>query len=150
MDFEAAAAASQKQNGGGLSLFDVGGGATAAAKGSSVLQTTRAIDTADAKAETANSIGESGKQCPAELAGKQVPVTAAAAAGHQQPPQLQQLGGLFLAQQQNRELVSESSNSSSSMLAMAQKCTRTAKNGREQQRAQKISDVIDQLKVTGF
>ena len=42
---------------------------------------------------------------------------------------------------------SSSGGSSSSMLAMAQKCSRAAKNGREQQRAQRISDAIDELKV---
>lgn len=34
-----------------------------------------------------------------------------------------------------------------SLLAVAQSSTRAARNGREQQRAQKISDVIDKLKV---
>lgn len=38
-------------------------------------------------------------------------------------------------------------NSADSLLMMAQKTTRAARNGREQQRAQKISDVIDKLKV---
>ncbi len=42
---------------------------------------------------------------------------------------------------------SSGSSSSSIMLAMAQKCSRAAKNGREQQRAQRISDAIDELKV---
>lgn len=38
-------------------------------------------------------------------------------------------------------------NGNDSLLVMAQKTTRAARNGREQQRAQKISDVIDKLKV---
>lgn len=39
---------------------------------------------------------------------------------------------------------------SNSLLTMAHNSTRAAKNGREQQRAQKISDVIDKLKVGHF
>lgn len=145
MDFGTAAPASQQQHG-DVSFFGGSGGVATAATSPSTVRTAPTLDDADAAAvETSSSVGESGKECASEVAGNQVPATTAAA-GRQRPPR--QLG-LFPAQQQKRESGADS-NSSSSMLAMAQKCTRTAKNGREQQRAQKISDVIDQLKVMRF
>lgn len=55
------------------------------------------------------------------------------------------IGGVEAPQQQ---LTMQSGiKSADSLLMMAQKTTRAARNGREQQRAQKISDVIDKLKV---
>lgn len=133
MDFGGAAAASQQQqHGGGLSFLDEAGGVTATAKISS-----------------ARSVGGSGKERATGVAGNHIPSAAAGAGAGaaDRPPLLQQLG-LFSAQQHKREIGSDSS--SSSMLATTPKCTRTAKNGREQQRAQKISDMIDQLKVNGL
>ncbi|CAM9683932.1 unnamed protein product, partial [Scytosiphon promiscuus] len=161
MDFGAAAAASQQN--GGLSFFD--GGSTAA-EISSALQTmprlgADAAPSAEEEVEAgAPQPEKKGKSRVAETTGNQAAsATAVAAAPAVPAPVAQQPRRFVDFSSQRLELGSDSCSSSSSgsssgsgsgssMLALAQKSTRTAKNGREQQRAQKISDVIDQLKVT--
>lgn len=152
MDFGAAAAASQQN--GGLSFFD--GGATAA-EISSALQSMPRLNAAitpaadnGLNAGTANP-EKKGKNRMSETTGKQAvsvaTVPAAPAPVGQQPQRFVDFASQQLELGSDSCSSSTSSSSTSSMLALAQKSTRTAKNGREQQRAQKISDVIDQLKV---
>ena len=124
MDFEAAAAAAAASHKiGGLSIFDGEATPNTAVEAPPPLQTRTRIPAA----------GKAGRGCVADI---QAPAPAMAPTGRKQP--------------QKQELGYSSSSSGSGgggVLASAQKCNRTAKNGREQQRAQKISDVIDQLKV---
>lgn len=118
MDFGAAAAAASHKIG-GLSIFDDEGNASAV-NAPPALQTRTRLSTAAAS--------KSVNGCATDI---QAPVPTQA--GRKQP--------------QKHELGYNSSGSGGGTLATTQKCNRTAKNGREQQRAQKISDVIDQLKV---
>lgn len=136
MDFRAAAAASEQN--GCLNFFD---GATAAEISSALQMPRLGAGAAQRGAAKAKKNGK-GKGRVAEAPGIQQAAAAVVPAGAKTAAIAD---GQVLQQRPQHHAGSD--RNSSSLLAMAQKSTRTAKNGREQQRAQKISDVIDQLKV---
>lgn len=137
MEFGGAAGPSEQH--GCLNFFD--GGATAA-EISSALQKMPRLDAAAAQLGAAKA-KKNGKGRVVEAPGNQQAAAAAVVA----PAAAKTAVAAGQVLQQRPQHQAGSDRNTSSMLAMAQKSTRTAKNGREQQRAQKISDVIDQLKV---
>eukprot|EP00752_Nemacystus_decipiens_P010222 g9108.t1 len=132
MDYGAAAAAASQQIG-GLSIFDDEANTSAVEAPPALLKRTRMSVAAAAGGCPAAKEGKGGKGCVGD---SQAPAPTPAA---RNPPQ---------KHEQGYSSYGSGGAGAGSMLAQAQKCNRTAKNDREQQRAQRISDVIDQLKVT--
>eukprot|EP00903_Cladosiphon_okamuranus_P009536 g9084.t1 len=129
MDFGAAAAAAS-QSIGGLSIFDDETTVTAVDASPSLQRRTRLPTASEAKGDI-----------PATAAGR--------AAGKGSVADIQARTPAGRKQPHKHELgYSSSGSGGGGVQALAQKCNRTAKNGREQRRAQRISDVIDQLKGT--